>query len=173
MSSKTSSCRKLIFIRIALYANSEVIKKEGLPVIYDHTCCRLASLFAIRRFDSHRRSVYHYGYDYYGSTSKVAGPVTPLNSGKTWDSFNLTTSVDYYLANDIPANQLILALPFYGHIWQTETGQKGSRVDHYVGARSIAYIKSVFDKEPSIKQQYDSVSQSAYYTYVEGSSKRN
>ena len=113
------------------------------------------------------------GYDYYGSTSKVAGPVAPLNSGKIWDPFNLTTSVDYYLANDIPASKLILALPFYGHIWQTKTGQKGSKVDHYVGARSIDYIKSVFDSEPSIKQQYDSVSQSAYYSYVEGNTKKN
>ncbi|MBL4662488.1 MAG: hypothetical protein JKY22_02750 [Flavobacteriaceae bacterium] len=113
------------------------------------------------------------GYNYYGATSKVAGPVAPLKSGKIWDPFNLTTSVDYYLANDIPSNKLILALPFYGHIWQTKTGQKGSRIDHYVGARSIDYIKSVFDNEPSIKQQYDSVSQSAYYTYVEGNTKRN
>ena len=113
------------------------------------------------------------GYDYYGSTSKVAGPVAPLNSGKIWDPFNLTTSVDYYLSNDIPASKLILALPFYGHIWQTKTGQKGSKRDHYVGARSIDYIKSVFDSEPSIKQHYDSVSQSAYYSYVEGNTKRN
>ena len=42
-----------------------------------------------------------------------------------------------------------------------------------MGARSIDYIKSVFDSEPSIKQHYDSVSQSAYYSFVEGNTKRN
>ncbi len=113
------------------------------------------------------------GYDYYGSTSKVAGPAAPLNSGKIWDPFNLTTSVDYYLANHVPPSQLILALPFYGNIWNTKTGQLGSRADSYVGARSYDYIKYEMDKVPEIKEQYDSISQSSWYSYViKGDSKK-
>jgi len=106
------------------------------------------------------------GYDYYGSTSKVAGPAAPLQSGDIWDPFNLTTSVDYYLANKIPPSQLILALPFYGNLWNTKTGQRGSKSDKYIGARSYDYIKYEFDKVPEIEERYDSISQSAWYSYV-------
>ncbi len=113
------------------------------------------------------------GYNYYGSTSKVAGPVAPLNSGKFWDPFNLTTSVDYYLANDIPESKIILALPFYGNIWQTKTGRKGSRVRQYVGSRTMDYIKHEMDKVPELKVQYDSLSHSAWYSYIEKDTIKN
>lgn len=103
------------------------------------------------------------GYDYYGKTSKVAGPVAPLESGKIWDPFNLTTSVDYYLANKIPPSKLILALPFYGHIWNTKGGGRGSRSTKFVEARTYDYIQA--NLGGSLKR-YDSVSHSAYYSYV-------
>ena len=111
------------------------------------------------------------GYNYYGSTSKVAGPVAPLESGKFWDPFNLTTSVDYYLENDVPPSKLILALPFYGSIWQTRTGRKGSKVRKFIGYRTIDYIKQEMDSLPEIKMQYDSISHSAWYSYVVKDSK--
>ena len=106
------------------------------------------------------------GYDYYGSTSKVAGPTAPLCSGDVWDPFNLTTSVDYYLANNIPPSQLILALPFYGNLWNTKTGQLGSKIDKYIGARSYDYIKYEIDKVPEIEERYDSISRSSWYSYI-------
>lgn len=49
------------------------------------------------------------GYDYYDKGSKIARPVAPLNSDKTWEPYNLTTFVDYY-ANDI---EMIL---YYRHL---------------------------------------------------------
>jgi len=106
------------------------------------------------------------GYNYYGSTSKVAGPVAPLKSGKLWDPFNLTTSVDYYLANKIPADNLILALPFYGNVWDTKTGKKGSKINNYVGGRTFDYIKYTMDRSPEIKVKYDSISQSSWYSFI-------
>jgi chitinase len=113
------------------------------------------------------------GYNYYGSTSKVAGPVAPLQSGKIWDPFNLSTSVGYYKLNGVPANKLILALPFYGNIWETRTGSKGSKVNYFVGSRTIDYIKSEMDSEKSIDMLYDSISQSAWYSYVVKDSRKN
>jgi spore germination protein YaaH len=105
------------------------------------------------------------GYDYYGVSSKVAGPVDPLNSGKTWDPFNLTTSVDFYLANEVPASQLILALPFYGYIWDTKSGQLGSKVDKFVGPRTYDYIKTTMEGA-NAPMRFDTISQSAWYSYV-------
>ena len=102
------------------------------------------------------------GYGYYGSTSKVAGPVDLLNSGKVWEPYNLTTSVDYYIANKVPSSQLTLALPFYGSIWETETASKGSKVTRFIGNRTFDYIKSKI----RVPVQYDSLSQSAWCSYV-------
>lgn len=108
------------------------------------------------------------GYDYYGTTSKVAGPVAPIKSGKQWDPFNLTTSIDYYLAQQIPPSKLILALPFFGYIWDTKSGSKGSRVDHFAGARTYDYIKTKMSDSltKTIPVQVDSISQSAYYSFI-------
>jgi spore germination protein YaaH len=102
------------------------------------------------------------GYGYYGSTSKVAGPVAPLHSEKKWEPYNLTTSVDYYLANQIPASKLILALPYYGIIWETESGVAGSKVKSFIGNRTYDYIETNINAPI----QYDTISQSAWYSYV-------
>jgi len=102
------------------------------------------------------------GYGYYGSTSKVAGPTALLNSGKTWEPYNLTTTVDYYLANKVPSSKIILALPYYGTIWDTESGNKASKVKSFVGNRTYDYIKSKI----VAPVQYDSISQSAWCSYV-------
>jgi len=105
------------------------------------------------------------GYNYYGSTSKRAGPVAPLKSGAPWRPFDLTSSVDYYLENGVPRSQLILALPFYGSIWQTKTGEQNSKVDRFIGSRTIDYIKTVMDKEPTIPMKYDTASHTNWYSY--------
>ncbi|MEE9361214.1 MAG: glycoside hydrolase family 18 protein [Cellulophaga sp.] len=102
------------------------------------------------------------GYGYYGPTSKVAGPVAPLNSGKIWEPYNLSTSVDYYLASGVPNSKLILTLPYYGTIWETENGNKGSKVKKFIGSRTYDYIKANIN----VPIQYDSVSQSAWCSYA-------
>ena len=102
------------------------------------------------------------GYGYYGSTSKVAGPIDGLFSGKIWEPYNLSLSVDQYLANQIPPSKLILALPFYGGIWYTTIENKGAYAKGYVGARTYDYIRS----QINAPVQYDSISQTAWCSYV-------
>lgn len=102
------------------------------------------------------------GYDYYGQTSEVAGPVSPKESGKIWEPYNLEVSVDFYLANGVPNNKLMLALPFYGSIWETQDGNKPSKSKKYVGSRTYDYIKANITSP--IK--YDTVSKSAWSAYA-------
>ena len=102
------------------------------------------------------------GYGYYGAISRVAGPVDPINSGTIWEPYNLSTSIDYYLANQIPSSKLILALPFYGAIWKTESGKIGAKVKSFEGSRTYDYIKTKF----TMPLKYDTVSQSAWYSYI-------
>ncbi len=108
------------------------------------------------------------GYNYYGSMSKVAGPVNPLKSGKQWEPFNLMTSVNYYLKEGIPASKMILALPYYGSIWETRNSDMGSEVVKYAGARTYDYIKTNI-KAPI---RYDTISYSAWQSYIIRDGKR-
>ncbi|WP_165605854.1 glycosyl hydrolase family 18 protein [Flavivirga aquatica] len=103
------------------------------------------------------------GYDYYGQGSTVAGPVAPLKSGTTWEPYNLTSSVDYYINNDIASSKIILALPTYGSLWETKNLDLKSKVKKYIGARTYSYIKKNIDKNEAI--YIDPTSKSAYSTY--------
>ena len=101
------------------------------------------------------------GYDYYGQSSKVAGPIAPLESGQTWEPYNLEVSVDFYLAHGIPNKKLMLALPYYGYIWETDTGKKAAKARKFIGSRTYDYIKA--NVTSPIK--YDSISKSAWSAY--------
>ncbi len=104
------------------------------------------------------------GYDYYGKPSKVAGPVAPLKSGKTWEPYNLTNSVDYYIQSGIPSSKIILALPIYGTVWETQNLDIKSKVKTYVGARTLSYIKSAIENNETT--YIDPISKSAYNAYA-------
>lgn len=104
------------------------------------------------------------GYGYYGSTSTVAGPVAPAKSGKIWKPYNLSKSIDYYLSNSIPPSKLIMALPYYGSMWDTKSNNKGAKVKKFIGYRTYDYIKTKVEGKIGIVQ-YDSVSQTAWCSY--------
>ena len=107
------------------------------------------------------------GYDYYGKGSKVAGPVAPLESAKTWEPFNLTNSVDYYTSH-IASSKIILALPTYGSLWETKNLDLKSKVKNYLGSRTYSYIKSNIEKNEAV--YIDDLSKSAYSVYkIKGS----
>ncbi len=52
-------------------------------------------------------------YDYHWSTAPTAGPVAPLLG----ESYNVTRSVDTYLADGVPPDRLLLGVPWYGLQW--------------------------------------------------------
>ncbi|WP_299836679.1 glycosyl hydrolase family 18 protein [uncultured Tenacibaculum sp.] len=107
------------------------------------------------------------GYDYYGKGSKVAGPVAPLTSGKTWEPFNLTNSVKYYTEH-IPSSKIILALPTYGSLWETKNLDIKSKVKKYIGSRTFSYIKTNIEKNEAV--YIEPISKSAYSVYkIKGS----
>lgn len=112
-------------------------------------------------FDSLVQSVDKFiimGYNYYSSSSSKAGPNSPLNSGTIWAANNLTSSVDYYLNKHIPANQLILALPFYGQAWTTASKTIGASAEAYIGSMTYSSIQN-----QKIKGSIEAYSQSAYF----------
>jgi chitinase len=100
------------------------------------------------------------GYPYFSPSSNIAGPLAPIKSDKLWESYNLTNSIKYYLSNDVADTSLILALPFYGIVWDTKSKDLGADVEKFIGFRTYSYIKK------SLKDiKYDHVSKSAYSSY--------
>jgi spore germination protein YaaH len=60
------------------------------------------------------------GYDYHWSSAPTAGPVAPLAG----ESYNVTRSVDTYLAAGVAPEKLLLGVPWYGYDWRvTDTSR--------------------------------------------------
>ncbi|MDF1675990.1 MAG: glycoside hydrolase family 18 protein, partial [Vicingaceae bacterium] len=82
-----------------------------------------------------------------------------------WEPYNLSTSIDYYLANAVPSSKLIMALPYYGVMWDTKTGDRGAKVEKFIGNRTYDYIKTKVEGKVA-PVQYDTVSYTAWCSYV-------
>ncbi|MBI9052295.1 MAG: hypothetical protein JEY96_00665 [Bacteroidales bacterium] len=107
------------------------------------------------------------GYEYHGSNSKLAGPVSPLTGGEKWKGFTLEKSVDEYLANGIPANKFIMGVPYYGAEWITKDLKFPSPVKSFVKYHSYRQAKSLSGKKMG---EIDESSMSKFYTYSDLSS---
>ena len=59
------------------------------------------------------------GYEYRTASSRIAGSVAPLRDP---DGLDLRDSIDRALSR-LPARRLILALPWYGRAWSTQTAR--------------------------------------------------
>ncbi len=103
------------------------------------------------------------GYDYYGSASNIAGPVSPILSGENWEPYNLTESVKYYLGEGVLNSKLILALPTYGSLWETESQSLQSKVKKFIGSKTYSYIKSEIANNEAV--YIEPISKSAYNAF--------
>lgn len=108
------------------------------------------------------------GYEFYGSNSKVAGPVAPITSGKTWWPYNLERSVDEYLVAGATPSKLLLGLPYYGAEWQTEDLKFPSRVEKFIG---YSMYRSIKNTHGDISCCNDEVSGSKFYVYRDENNK--
>lgn len=84
------------------------------------------------------------GYDYYYSGSTQAGPTDPLYGFTAGYDRGLSRSVTYYLDQGIPAQKLVLGLPYYGREWNTVSASVPSNVtaSPSSASRTYAYVKT-------------------------------
>ncbi len=104
------------------------------------------------------------GYDYYGSFSDQAGPISPLNSSIQWGENSVAHSIDYYLDQGVYPNDLIVGLPYYGGEWQTKTVSIPSKTDHFIKHYSYTRIKEIIESN-HVEVKYDTISSSAYSVF--------
>ncbi len=62
------------------------------------------------------------GYDYYWSGSANAGPVAPLQGG----NYNVRRTMQWYLDEGVPADRLLLGVPYYGLDWPVQDDSQNS-----------------------------------------------
>jgi spore germination protein YaaH/flagellar hook assembly protein FlgD len=92
-------------------------------------------------------AVFVMGYDYRTAGSTYAGSIDPLNG----PAYDLTETVQAYLAR-IPANQIILGIPYYGRAWSTVSSAKNARTRD--GA-TYGYSTAVtYDSAAAVAAQY-------------------
>lgn len=76
-------------------------------------------------------------YDYHCSDSKQAGPVAPLNG-----SYSIESSVNKFLSMGIHPDKFVLAVPYYGREWKTQSSTVPSASTQYLKAPTYSQIKS-------------------------------
>lgn len=104
------------------------------------------------------------GYDYYYSGSTQAGPTDPLYGFTTAYDRSLSRSVTYYLNEGIPADKLVLGLPYYGREWNTVSASLPSNVSASPASasRTYAYVKNNASGNYTNPQLYPTSASRAY-----------
>lgn len=104
------------------------------------------------------------GYDFHTPKSTLAGSVAPMGGpGETLFNF-----LNAY-TEKVPAEKLILAVPYYGYDWPVNT--KGPNAESVGGGRALPYAEIV---DPTKKNsfQWDEVSQTPWYNYIDPETKQ-
>ncbi|MGH2467078.1 MAG: glycosyl hydrolase family 18 protein [Candidatus Limnocylindrales bacterium] len=102
------------------------------------------------------------GYDYRSEGSPSTGSLAPLV--RRDGGMSLTWTLDLYRAARVPADRLILALPYYGFTWPTASKGLDARTAKGAYRRAPAYpIRVAHIKVPKgVRQGYDPVEATAW-----------
>ncbi len=105
-------------------------------------------------------------YDFSRPDSDYAGAVAPI----TGSNYNITTMLQDYLAN-IPANKLLLGVPYYGYNWVVQTAKPNAQRipgTDYIGYSQSQIYSYILDTllDLRIKTQWDDLAKSPFFTYV-------
>jgi len=105
------------------------------------------------------------GYDYYWSGSTTAGPEDPLYDFETSYNYTLTKSITYYLKQGMPANKLLLGLPYYGREWETVgSAAPSATTGNYTATKTFNVVKANANGYYS-NPQMEPNSTSTFYPY--------
>lgn len=108
-------------------------------------------------------------YDFHRRTSPQAGPVAPLFGGKEmWDS-DINQHLQEFLTM-VPAEKILLGIPFYGYEWQTTNRDPQSHTFPDTGSTAqITRVKELLEKkeELQVEEGWNEEALSPYLSYIE------
>jgi len=78
-------------------------------------------------------------YDYWWSGSSTAGPVAPLQGS----TYNVTRSLTTWLQNGIPAERMVMGVPYYGYDWPVASEAPQSSTQGRGQARTYSRVQEM------------------------------
>lgn len=108
-------------------------------------------------------------YDYYWNGSAQAGPVAPTYSMAGNYDYNFSKTISYYQFKGVPADKLVLGVPYYGRQWPTGGQYAPSATTGSGTAYTYRYIKNNASGNYSVGNRlFEPNSFSTYYAYQSG-----
>jgi spore germination protein YaaH len=113
-------------------------------------------------------------YDYHVRSSQVAGPVAPLfgkETGRYED--DITSNIRDFLLY-VPAEKILLGVPFYGYEWQVTTGEPGASTFPNSGATATyKRVQELLQNEDiKVEEGWDSAALSPFVVYSQSGEKK-
>jgi spore germination protein YaaH len=102
------------------------------------------------------------GYDYYWSGSTTAGPVAPL----VGENYNISRTIDTYLAVGVPSQKLLLGVPWYGLDWPV---QNNTRKAPATGTASSVLYNVAEPKALVNGKSFNQTTKVPWFSYLNGS----
>jgi spore germination protein YaaH len=99
-------------------------------------------------------------YDIYSTGSANAGPVAPLN-GNTYSDTNVVAD----FLRVVPAQQIILGVPYYGYKWNVTAPTEGAATTGGAGADTYSAVISDFSCATQLTQYFDSTYATPWATW--------
>lgn len=148
----------ITFANILHKSNPDYLVTMTLPAV-DH-----AQAYDIRTLLPYVDRFVIMGYDYHSGSSTTPGPVAPLPpEGKIIVEFNLANTLETYITAGLPQNKTIMALPYYGRLWQAEN----ARMSPSIFKEALTYRVIKNEIIPKHTPVYDSLSSSWYVQYMD------
>ncbi len=129
-------------------------------------------IFDLKKLSKYVDSFIVMGYDYHFRGERRAGPVAPISHDykSAWYNISLKKSINDYLRTGVEPYKLIVALPYYGYEWKTETVKIPSNRRKRTKGKAKVYSKIRRDYVGRFTQRYHRESASPYF--ITGSDQR-
>lgn len=123
--------------------------------------------YDIARLDPYIELFVMSSFEFYGSNSETAGPISPITSGGKWWEYSVEYALKEYLAAGLKPEKLLLTVPYYGIEWKTESSQYPSKVKRFNKYRMYRDIKDEVRGAVNV----DEASMSSYFIRRDNRSK--
>lgn len=144
---------------------NDSLKSQGsnteLNISVYATAADINQLWDIPYLSNHSDNIIIMGYDFFTPNSSQAGPVAPLSGYG-----NSISGVVNSFIEKMPAEKIILAVPYYGYEWTTENKNKNSPVKDGGEVRVLSYAEAS-DMVKNKKIFFDKDSQTPWYSYTD------
>lgn len=137
------------------------IKRENPSYEITLTIPKINTAFDIAKLNTLLDYYILTGYDFHTKGSRTDGPIAPLRAEK--NRLSIETVVERYIEEDsINTKKLIVALPYYGGVWQSNNKSMRNKDREFIKHLTYRNILATYGHLGQPK--YDPISLSAYYT---------